>query len=489
MTSPIIKVENLSFQYSQSEKYALKDINISFTKGDFVCITGSSGSGKSTLSLALCGFIPHIIAGEYSGRIFLQEIETSKISLVEISQFIGLVQQDPENQLVTPTVIEEIAFGPENLVLPTEEILNRINSSAKMSGITSLLERGINELSGGEKQRVAIASILSMQPTVLVLDEPTAYLDKSSIKRLLMALKNLNKEKELTIIIIEHQPQLLKDYIDRLVVIEDGQIVNEFNRQKMDFSPYIVPKEILNSIQICKKEEITKEVLISKEIDVQIKDNDILNNISTNFSQGLIYGIIGPNGAGKSTFLMALINLISKSRGSISYLGKDITRSDTYLLAREIGLVFQNPHHQLFEKTVLDEITFASKNFNLEAEEYFPKAKEILNLFSLDQYQDRAPFSLSYGEKRRLTICSMQIYEPNILLADEPFIGQDRKNVEYFLEVIKQRKLKGLTTIIVSHRDYFLFDLVDCILAFKNGKLIGQGAPHDMIEFLQEDKL
>ncbi|MHA2154294.1 MAG: energy-coupling factor ABC transporter ATP-binding protein, partial [Candidatus Hodarchaeales archaeon] len=201
-------MKDINFQYSDSQPKIISNANLKIKKGEFIGITGRSGSGKSTLALILSGFIPHLIGGTYTGEVIYQGIETRSLSLGEISQLVGLVHQDPENQIVTSNVLEEVAFGPENLNLPKEEILERISFSLSATNLCELISRGTNELSGGEKQQVALASLLAMGGSVLILDEPTSYLDIVNRAQVLNTLQKLNLSQNMTIIVIDHQPEI-----------------------------------------------------------------------------------------------------------------------------------------------------------------------------------------------------------------------------------------------------------------------------------------
>ncbi len=482
-----VQVQDFSFRYYGSEIDALSNVSLTFYEGEYTCITGASGSGKTSLALAMCGFIPHTIGGETNGKIMLQEIPSIDLSISQISQFIGLVQQDPENQLVTPTVLEEIAFGPENLCLPNNEILERVKSSSQNIDLNSLLSRSTNELSGGEKQRVAIASILAMRPQVIVLDEPTSFLDFRSVQKLLSVLKELNQKENLTIIIIEHRPYMFKAFLDRLIIFNQGKVKRDLKKTEINFQTLKTPDEILQNIRQIKPKRDSEINLDIHQLKTILRNREVLTGISAVFKRGQIYGIMGPNGAGKTTLLQTIMNLIP-SNGNIYYNRKEISKIPTYQLARNIGLIFQNPNHQIFEKNVLDEITFAPRNFKQDLDNIIPRAKQLLKQASLDSYTNQPPFGLSYGEKRRLNVYSIMIYEPEIMLLDEPFIGQDRANVESLLQLLKERKLKGQTTVIVSHRRELL-DLADYIFVLDQGKIAAQGTSSEVAPFLRKNEI
>lgn len=484
MTSPLIKIENLYFRYNNSEEYALSEINFQINEGEFICITGSSGGGKSTLALALCGFIPHIIEGELMGQVYLQNLLTSDLTLADISQFVGLVQQDPENQLVTSTTLEEIAFGPENLCLAKEEISKRIFKSLSILNLKSLASRSTNAMSGGEKQRVAIASILAMHPKVLVFDEPTSFLDRGNIKEFLGVIGELNQKERITIIIIDHQPIHFKKYITRLLTLEKGKIIDDNDHQAIDYKRFITPSMELKRIQELKPKLPVEQFLKVQNLNVSLNNRLVLKNISLTIKSGLVYGLIGPNGAGKTTLLETILNLIPVE-GNIVYCDQIVSDIPTHLLAFDFGLVFQNPNHQIFNNTVEKEILFAPKNFKLNIEKAKNRALVIFSEINFDQYINRSPFALSYGEKRRLNIASIDIYEPELLLLDEPFIGQDIGNISYLLNLIRRRKIEGKTTIIVSHRNELL-DLSDYFFFLDKGKLLFQGESKAISNFLQE---
>jgi energy-coupling factor transport system ATP-binding protein len=450
-------------------------------EGEFIVVTGNSGGGKSTLAFLLAGFIPHLIGGDFKGEILYQGINTNSLTLGEISQLIGLVQQDPENQIITSTVLEEIAFGPENLNLSKTEINKRITESLIATNLNDLLYRSTNELSGGEKQRVALASILAMGGKIIILDEPTAFLDYESKNLLLSTLKDLNLNKRQTVIVIDHQPEIYKDLLTRLVVLDQGVIVEDNQKASVDYSKFNLSMDDLSSIQSLPiKQPITQPIDI-KQLTVTLQNSNVLRNISLTLKSGLVYGLVGPNGSGKTTLAQTLLNL-HRYKGEILINNENISEVPTYQLAKTIGLIFQNPNHQLFEQTVLKEMLFAPKNLMSEEEDYITKANQFLNDALLIKYSNLPPFGLSYGEKRRLNICSSEIYSPEVLILDEPFIGQDLHNFTFILNILMERKKKGQTSIIISHRDE-LVQLVDYLYVLKNGELINQGKPQEL-EFL-----
>jgi len=480
----IIRIKGLDYQYSEFHPLVLSKIDLEIQEGEFIVITGRSGSGKSTLALAMGGFIPHLLAGNFSGEIDYQGLNTGTLSLGEISQFVGLVQQNPENQIVTSSVVEEIAFGPENLNLKKEEILNRISDSLTATNSDNLLNKSTTTLSGGEKQKVVLASILAMGSSVLLLDEPFSFIDHQTRKQFISTLKQLNKQQQKTIIIIDHQPEIYQSLMTRLVVLSKGKIKADLSVTDIDYSSYKVPQRVLGDIKRIKSSQIDENIIQIDNLSVEFNKAQILRKISLSIDSGLIYGIIGPNGSGKTTLALTIMNLYPY-KGSIQFNKKEILEIPTYRLAKEIGYIWQNPDHQIFEETVAKEITFAAKNILNDSTQYFDKVNKILVDASLESYSELPPFGLSYGEKRRLNICSSEIYSPSVLIFDEPFIGQDRQNFEYVLEILRLRKEKGLTSIIISHRKE-LYDLVDKLIFLDSGYLIKQGSSLEISSFIEE---
>jgi energy-coupling factor transport system ATP-binding protein len=483
----ILQLKDINFQYTDSQSKIISNLNLEVLTGEFIVITGRSGSGKSTLAFILSGFIPHLIGGVYEGEVRYQGIETQTLTLGEISQLVGLVHQDPENQIVTSNVLEELAFGAENLNLSKEEIMERIQFSVSATNLGKLITRGTNELSGGEKQRVAIASLLAMGGSILILDEPTSYLDFVNRTKVLKTLQKLNSSQNMTIIVIDHQPEIYKDLLTRLVVLDKGTIVGDYKKDEIDHATYQIPLETLGKIRKLPVIKSKDYILETIEYNVFIKNRKILSKISTKIKPGLIYGIIGRNGSGKTTFGNSLLNLNVK-KGAIFIMGENSTKKPPYELAKDCGLIFQNPNHQIFEQTVEKELLFAPVNLQLDSKISEKKINRLLLDSSLKKYQNSPPFGLSFGEKRRLNVISVDIYSPSILIMDEPFIGQDRNNFEFILKILQIRKENGLTSIIISHRQE-LYYLVDRLLVFDQGNLIGEGIPKDLLPIIQKKQL
>ncbi|MHA1444059.1 MAG: ABC transporter ATP-binding protein [Candidatus Hodarchaeales archaeon] len=485
-SKPIIRIKNVDYQYSESHRVILSKINLEVHKGEFIVISGKSGSGKSTLALVLSGFIPHLFAGKFTGEIEYQGLKTEELSLGEISQFVGLVQQNPENQIVTSTVVEEITFGPGNLNLDREELSNRLSYSLTATNKKNIANRSTTALSGGEKQKVVLASILSMGSSVLVLDEPFSFLDHKTRNLFLATLKELTEQQGKTIIVIDHQPEIYQSLMTRLIVLADGTIKEDLPKATIDYSVYTVPQKILMDIKGLSHHQLNKNILKIRNLSVAFKKEQILKDINLSIDSGLIYGVIGPNGSGKTTLAQTIMNLYPYN-GNIRFLDNEISKIPTHRLAKEIGYIWQNPDHQIFEDTVVKEITFAPKNILPATPEILNLANQMLEDASLESYVDFPPFGLSYGEKRRLTICSSEIYSPSVLILDEPFIGQDRQNFEYVLEILRLRKQKGLTSIVISHRKE-LYDLVDHMFVIDSGYLIKQGSPLNINSFFEEQE-
>jgi energy-coupling factor transport system ATP-binding protein len=486
---PVVSIRGLSFSFFNADRRALDDIRLDISEGEFVAVTGPSGCGKSTLAMAIGGYIPHVLEGRLDGSVEVNGRRTGETNLAELSTLVGIVQQDPESQLCTLNVDDEVAFGPENLALPPAEIRERVRDSLAMVNATYLQGRDIYELSGGEKQRVAIASILAMQPRVLILDEPTSNLDPTSTAEVLSAIARLRQTSGLTIIVIEHKLDRVMPLADRLLIMDRGRIV-------MDGRPEEVLRQYREQIKEmgirlpaapgsrwgCAhsgRQASAECVETAKAEGLRFAYNgrEVLHDISFRSCGGEIVGIIGPNGSGKTTFLAHLLGIHKPSHGSVTVCGMDAKTTKVSRLARSVGYVFQNPNHQIFERTVRGEAGFACDNFGIDPATRDCLVDSELNRFGLRDYASRHPLGLSFGEKRRLNICSVLPHQPQLLLLDEPFVGQDYSNVAAMMAELQALKQDGKTVLLVSHDIDMVYRYCDRVVLFLDGRIAVDDVP------------
>lgn len=470
MYSEAVVVQNVSFSYAGSTDFILKDINLTIRSGEFVTITGSSGCGKSTLALALAGFIPHSVAGNLTGNIHIKGMNTRNYSPARLAGGVGLVQQDPEAGLCTLKVRDEVAFGPENLCLSSEDIQERIYWALDAVNCRHLINREVHSLSGGEKQRIAIAAILAMQPSVLILDEPTANLDPIGMREVLQVIEKLRREKNMTIIIIEHRLKQLLPLTDRLIVMEKGQIVIDNTPEKINFSANY-PTYTNRIKNLIKENETINPLLQVDNLSFGYGQEVILNNISFKLSAGEVVAIMGDNGSGKTSLLMSILGINKISAGKVFIKGNDITNKKVAYRAKELGLVFQNPNHQIFEHTVFKEAHLPSRLL-CPQEASRSNTEEFLKNFELFEYRDDLPFILSLGEKKRLTLVSVLAYHPSILILDEPLVGQDEYRISLFWEKVALHAERGGGTLMVCHEPNFVEAFCDRIIFLKDGNIL-----------------
>ncbi|HPG11812.1 MAG TPA: ATP-binding cassette domain-containing protein [Chitinophagaceae bacterium] len=481
MAEPVADINGLSFTYSGSGSPALENINLQIYPGQFLTVTGPSGCGKSTLALCLAGFIPHAYAGKMEGSVRIQGKNTRDYPAGGLSGIVGLVQQDPEAQLCTLTVCDEVAFGPENLCIPAEEIRERVYSSLKAVGALELIDRQVHTLSGGEKQRVAIASVLAMNPALLILDEPTANLDPSCTREVLETLNRLKENHDVAIIVIEHRLERLLPISDRFLLMENGKIAEE-SASSEPYKRYITSNHVLLNNEPEPQGKDTADymkaaegspLLLVKNLKAGYEGRDVITDVSFCAFPGETIAVMGSNGSGKTTLLMALLGVLKQKEGIIFLHGKDIVKQKVTRRARDMGLTFQNPNHQIFENTVFKEAKMASrflsdKNY---AEIEF-EVSQLLHEFDLQQYRDKNPFSLSLGEKKRLNLISVLAYSPRILILDEPIVGQDSGRLALLVNALQKHSEEGGITLMVCHEPDVVAACCQRVLFFSQGKLI-----------------
>ena len=482
MVEPVVHIENLTFTYSGAAFPALKGIKLKVYPGQFLTITGPSGCGKSTLALCLAGFIPHAYPGEMSGAVYIQGKDTREYPAGGLAGIVGLVQQDPEAQLCTLTVRDEVAFGPENLCLPQAVIQERVDNALRSVGALDLLDRQVHTLSGGEKQRVAIASVLAMAPSLLILDEPTANLDPSCTREVLQTLERLRTEQGISIIVIEHRLKSLSAISDELLVMDRGEIIQrgspkEFRRRYVPTGVGTKPRIAFS--QPCKlhvglvNKEKKDPLLMVDNLRVGYQDVDVLSGISFSAYPGETLALMGDNGSGKTTLLLSLLGLLKPRQGKIYLSGQDVTGMKASRRAREMGLIFQNPNHQIFEKTVVKEAMLAALSLSEKApDQIMAGVDRFLEEFELRQYKTENPFCLSLGEKKRLTLVSVLAYSPRVLILDEPLVGQDRHRLSFLLNAIERHRAQGGVTLLVCHEPDVVIACCRRILFLEKGKLL-----------------
>jgi len=450
----ILKITNLSYSYPDTNKNILDKINLTVKEGEIISIVGKSGCGKSTLLLTLNNIIPKILHGTLSGKIELLEKDIIDKEVSDLGKEIQIMFQNPEEQFFSFNVRDELAFGLKNLGVSDTQILKKVKEIVNLFGIKHLLDKGVDELSSGEKQLIILASLIVMKPKLLVLDEPTANLDPYQTKKLGLLLKEINKKFNLTIIIVEHDLDFIK-ISNRILYLDKGKL-----------TPY--KNELFFKYPVFSKNKNNNKVIL--EINnlkfYYNKNKKIFKNLNLKIYNNEIVGIIGSNGCGKSTLLKNIIRLLHPKEGDILYYNKSILHTKINEIAKNIGYVFQNPDYTLFENTVKDEIKFGANNLGIKFD-----TKIITNL-GLEKILAQDTSNLSLGQKRLVNIATTIGMNPKIIIIDEPDTGLDRLNSIKLCKILKQINQTNKTIIIVSHNINFINSICDRVITFKNDKLI-----------------
>ncbi|MDO8055373.1 MAG: ABC transporter ATP-binding protein [Candidatus Hermodarchaeota archaeon] len=481
-----LQIRDLSFTYQGSRIPALNLINLNIRAGEFVVIAGPSGSGKSTLSRCLTGFIPHEYPGEFHGSVMVFDQDTQTTAISDLARTISLIQQDPDSQLVTLKVLDEVAFGPENFLFPPEDIQSKIELSLQAISASQLHSRNTYTLSGGEKQKIVIAAFLAIQPPILILDEPTSRLDPATALDVVNTLSRLHQD-GVTIFVVEHRIQPFLPYATRVLLLNDGNLhfngtpeqlqtqPNTLIELGVALHPSIFHDASTSRPIIAHQErlEVTNLTYTYAQTETLPEQRPAIKDLNFAIKPGEIVALMGANGSGKSTLLMQLMGLLKPDTGTIKCDGHTVHDQPVSKIARSIGYVFQNPLHQLFASTVWDEILLASHHLGVPSPtQAHAQAEKYLETFGLLPYRDQSPFSLSLGEQRRLTIASVLLHHPKLLLLDEPFIGQDYWNVHQLMEVLAQMAHRDTSILLATHDMAIVETYCHRVLFLHSGQLL-----------------
>ena len=466
----ILEVNHFSYTYPGEDKTVLRDINLSISPGAFVVIIGKSGSGKSTLGKALAGFLFQDESLDYTGEILVNGHDMTHLPIFLASERVAYIQQNPEDQFCTLTVQDEIAFGLENLCLAPEVIEQRVTEVLEIVQGSNLKDRDLTTLSGGEKQKVAIASLLALQPDVLILDEPTSNLDPIATQSVFKTLYQIRKNQDLTVIIIEHKLSQLLPFKPEIYELESGKIKPRLSTDVVfplksvgGINNTIVSKRILS--------DSPAKLSLSKA-SISLGGKQILEDINLSLTAGEFTALMGPNGSGKSTLLETLMGFHPLQSGEVSIFNEGDGKIKTSALVSRIGYIFQNPDHQLFTQSVWDEATFTSRNLELLDEQKKAEAQNLFERMGLGDRINDHPQRLSYGEKRRLNLISAMLHNPEILLIDELLIGQDLENAQYWMSFLYDYAKEGAIVLLVNHHADLTQVFCDRLVFLERGQIL-----------------
>jgi energy-coupling factor transport system ATP-binding protein len=382
-----------------------------------------------------------------------------------------MVQQDPETQFCTEMVEEEVAFGPENLNMPRGDIRKAVDESLASVGASHLIDRRLSTLSGGEKQKVAIASMLSVRPKLLILDEPTSNLDPRSVSEMVSVIDALRRRKEMTIIVVEHRPNGFQALASRMIVMEKGRLALDCRRCDPAFDERIKVASAISRLPMNSRGADT--VVSVRGLSYSIDGARILDDVTFEVNDRAIVALMGENGAGKTTLLQHLMALLRPQSGDVMVLGhlqNCEARTEPWTLGKDVGFVFQNPNHQIFEKTVRDEILFAARNYGTPKDDAMRAVDEFEVAEGVRKFVH--PHCLSFGQKRRVNIRSASSHGPGLVLMDEPFAGQDARNAEAIRRMMVGLQQAGKTIIVVTHDTAFAKASCTDVIFMKGGRIV-----------------
>jgi energy-coupling factor transporter ATP-binding protein EcfA2 len=484
----VITIEGLSFRFQDSPRYALRDVNLQVEQGEFVVVAGPSGCGKSTLALAIGGYLFRQFAGETTGTVTVDGLDVRQTPVYDIADIVGLVQQNPEAQFCTLTVQDEVAFGLENRCLPPEEIRRRITWALEVVGAGHLVDRALATLSGGEKQKVAIAAMMATEPRVLIFDEPTSSLDPPATAEVFELISHILERAGITVIVIEHKVDFLRAFEPRLVSLEDGHVVYDgplaAGWQATQPADRQMVTPAVSSARSTRGADPIEPVVAVEGLHLGYNGNPVLRDVSLEILPGEFVAVMGDNGSGKTTFLQSLLGLIRPTQGQVNVLGKNTRQGSVSDLARQVGFVFQNPDHQLFAENVWKEATFALHNFGALDGAARLRTERLLTRCGLDDRRQDHPYRLSYGEKRRLNLVSILAHVPRLILLDEVLIGQDARNATFLLELLREEVAQGNTVVMANHNPQVASRYASRLIFFNGGSVIVDAPIHEAFQQL-----
>ena len=500
-------VENLTFKYRVRPELAIENISFELKQGELLLIAGSSGCGKTTLARCINGLVPRSYRGERSGRVLLHGKEVTELKIAEMAQVVGTLLQDPERQIVASNVYNEIAFGPENLGLPHDEIEARIEQALKRLKIEYLRDRETFNLSGGEKQKVALAGLLAMNPSILLLDEPLASLDPASAHDALKIFRSLADEGK-TIILVEHRVEdSIEAKPDRLLYMESGRIKylggitslpKEIDHTQVKLPAQWVVQRVKEDkkhadVPPVQKGEGGDEPLVVFE-DVSFRYDDeyplILKDVNLTINRGDLIAVLGPNGAGKSTLVKHAIGLLKPTSGRVLVQGEDTRKMSVAQIARVLGFVFQSPTHMLYAPTVQEELEFGPKNLAFDKEAMDKSVTESLNAVNLKGFEEYPPLGLSFGQQKRTTIAAVLAMQSKIMVMDEPTAGQDFANYTRFMDALcsASNNAKSIlsanfdSTLFITHDVDLAVTYANRVLLFGDKHVVADGKPEEVLK-------
>lgn len=528
-SNTIIKLDDVSFSYGHEAQNALDHVSLAIEKGEFVGVIGPSGAGKSTLAAVMSGAIPHHYTGRLFGATLVNDRDTCEITLTDISRVVGSVLQDIDAQMVAPIVEDEMLFGLENFGIPHDQIEERISQTLTTVGISDLRHREIATLSGGQKQKVAIAAIIAMAPNVLVLDEPTAALDPASSTLVFDTLRQINREHGITVVVIEQKVALLSKYCSRVLVMADGKLAfdgephqvfahaSELRQMGVD-SPRVarianslaevglLPSDQAPCLNVSEAHQLISSLLadatskdapadvpetsphipavprgVNQEPVVELTDVTFayphggasVSNLNMRVYPGELVGIIGQNGAGKTTLTKLLNGLLHPASGTVRMAGMNTSDVPTSAIAAKCATLFQNPDRQLCRDTVLDEVAFGLELHGVGTDEARQRARVAAERFGLPL--DESPFSLSRGQRQMVALASVVVLDPQVVLLDEPTSGLDYRECMTVMETVSEMAERGCAVIMVCHDMEVVSDFAQRLVVMADGRILERG--------------
>lgn len=514
-STPLLSVRDLSITHDGNTTPSPRGATFDLTAGEVVLLLGPSGSGKSTLALALNGLIPHDVPATVTGQVLVEGVDAATSSPAELSPRVAMVFQDPDAQLVTGSVLDEVCFGPENLLLPVDEVLRRAEWAL---GRVRLWERRFDspdELSGGGRQRLAIACALAMGAPTLVLDEPTANLDPAGIEEVYGILAEIVAVGDRAIVLVEHNLDEAIGFATRVIALDaagvvafDGPtadvLVNraselaalgvwlptatlaglQLEQAGVPMTPLpLTPAELRERLPAPVRPLPTYAEPATQDAAVRVSNLTVtrgahraLDGVSFEVPRGSFTAVVGGNGAGKTTLVQAIAGVVRPPKRAISIDGIDPGRASARDLARRIGFVFQNPEHQFIAHTVFEELAVALRHLRLSDDEVRSRVESVLERFGLSDRAEHHPFLLSGGQKRRLSVGTALMSAPPVLALDEPTFGQDRARAAELLELLADLNRDGTTVIIVTHDMQLVADHASHIVALEAGRIAATGS-------------